>query len=278
MKPLAWAEPALRRLAASPLAPGLPLPSPDASGAYRTRWCGEMGCVWPTSDARLALKVTRDQTEIAFAVRAIPEGAAGAAGVVRYARALALPGRRKEPLAALWREAVEAFGPDALALAGVNPWSRSPSLAEMLRACSHFANRLDGVAERMGDPAGLLDVARREGVRWKPDLPPVAELCAMSAGAPYPAAVGVAPPERRLGFYAAAYARVGAETGPAYGLRGLARGLLWWLGRGVAFADMKTDNLAAVRRGRRLVIVVGDAGQGAFIDPSVRGLRPTERA
>lgn len=80
--------------------------------------CGHYGCVMPTSDPQVVVKVTSDMTEAAFVAAAMVLGPPGYqpddwtdAGIVQYHGIYRLPGlHRGRPMFVLWREAATKVG------------------------------------------------------------------------------------------------------------------------------------------------------------------------
>lgn len=99
-------------------------PSPDWVPLHSTKGkklvmqelgCGSYGCVMPTSDPAVVIKVTSDMTEAAFVAASMtlgpPAGAWEDAGIVRYYAVYRLPGTHKgRPMFVLWREAATEVG------------------------------------------------------------------------------------------------------------------------------------------------------------------------
>lgn len=74
--------------------------------------CGAYGCVLPTNDPAVVLKITTDKSEVAFATQILPEAPAAAQeGVVVYEEAVPLSAKhRGHKVVALWRQAADHVG------------------------------------------------------------------------------------------------------------------------------------------------------------------------
>jgi hypothetical protein len=77
-----------------------------------TLGCGVYGCVLETGDPQVVLKLTTDDSEVAFATEVLPGAPAEAqAGVVRYLESAPLHAQHKgHEVVALWRQSAEHVG------------------------------------------------------------------------------------------------------------------------------------------------------------------------
>lgn len=74
--------------------------------------CGAYGCVLPTNDPTVVMKVTTDSSEATFATEILPgKSATARAGFVTYVDALPLESEhKKRPMTVLWRQAADDVG------------------------------------------------------------------------------------------------------------------------------------------------------------------------
>ncbi len=112
--------------------------------------CGNFGCVLPTGDPEIVLKLTHDKSEAQFALLASTMGANQPPGVVRYHSVVALPGLssdKMEPLFLLWRDVATGVG-EAI--------DQYPGMEDMLHDAREAAGRaffyIDAVMNGVGQP------------------------------------------------------------------------------------------------------------------------------
>jgi hypothetical protein len=134
--------------------------------------CGVYGCVLPTNDAAVVLKLTTDKSEVEFATEVLPKAQAEAqAGVVAYFEAVPLHAKHQgRKVVALWRQSAENVGKIL-----------DPKVTRIRGERKHLADLIDHEwsvaqvalstfveAERDGEGADLYEAAMNVAPIWKP--------------------------------------------------------------------------------------------------------------
>jgi hypothetical protein len=229
--------------------------------------CGAYGCVLPTDDKDVVLKVTTDATEFGLVSKILPEIGGAPEGLVRYYAWAELDGKvriaKGEHAAyALWRESASDIGDlgekliEAARTAGT---SRRGALRpyELLSEQQRAATEAYAMLARAPNPDRLyMEAIHHHDVSVdvplaKPGLP---EIYAASA-----------PPARALALLINYFRACVAELATGGDLAMVGSALLHMFDRGILVADVHTENVGRVKRGNARPWVITDPGNVAVL-------------
>lgn len=226
--------------------------------------CGAYGCVLPTDDKDVVLKITTDATEFELVSKILPEVGGAPEGLVRYYAWAELAGkvtvaRGQHTAYALWRESASDIGElgrlllEAERAAGkrgsavrqydlLSDQQRAATEAYVLLASADSPDRLymEAIHHHDADPG----------------LPLTVNPKALS---------GIRPPARALAMLINYFRACVAELagGAEMGLVG--RALQHMFERGILVADVHTENVGRVKRGDGRPWVITDPGNVAVL-------------
>lgn len=226
--------------------------------------CGAWGCVYPTKNKDVVLKLTLDYHEALYASATHYFGESPEGISKHYAVAQTSSRLYKKPVFAIWRESVYLPGKAYEWYPGVDR-SIVARFIKTLHACSHFSLVAHASCER-----GV--TALSKSVPPMPtstkDIETMDAAAETSSGARF-FCEGMRG-GRRLAFALSAfrrYAEIGAKEGFA---STIFEALIWYLERGVVLADVHSGNVGIARRGDADVPVIFDPGHACIIDGGPR--------
>lgn len=230
--------------------------------------CGAYGCVLPTDDKDVVLKITTDATEFELVSKILPEVGGAPEGLVRYYAwaelhgKVNLGGKGEHTAYALWRESASDIGElgrlllEAERAAGgvrggakrqhdlLSEQQRAATEAYVLLASADNPDRLymEAIHHHDDVPGAPLSVDPRYLRRQQPTARALALL---------------------INYFRACVAGLGEDRTAALALVGHA--LQHMFERGILVADVHTENVGRVKRGDQKVWVITDPGNVAVL-------------
>lgn len=229
--------------------------------------CGAYGCVLPTDDKDVVLKITTDDTEFLF-VSQILRGRPAPEGLVRYYAwaelGSAVVEKRERNAYALWRESatdIGDLGEKLLEDARARGVGRGVALRalDLLTEQQRAATRAYAMLALSPDPNGLY----MEAINYV-DAPVPAPLALAMAATPIALAKEKPAPRALamlLGYFRACATALGAPGELAL----VAKTLLELFEGGILVADVHTENVGRVMRDRERRWVITDPGNVAVL-------------
>lgn len=223
--------------------------------------CGHYGCVYPTQNPEIVLKVTTDPTEVAFvqiaqSIGDFPDG------IVRYYRIEATTqAYRGRPAYLIWREAAYDVGNISVVAMthGDDPYLRRTALeaSKYTKLFLGYARLIREAVVRVHDPAAFQVAAATyadwawNNVNWDDGVDRIKRFRG---------------PQR---LAAAERAALGAAQmlGSTYLFNYVGEALEYYLDRGLLLADVHGGNIGRVRREGDSVIVITDPGHLVDLRP-----------
>lgn len=190
--------------------------------------CGVYGCVMPTSDPKVVLKVTSDDTEVDFVRQILPKVAP--VGITTYYATLdlgrALVAHKQRPVFGLWREAADGIG------------AVSADAAQLLRQAHDISDVIYTILFQDPDAHTLYQQAKN-----RPRSGPAADLA------------------ENFTDLVNAWKLVAADDE----LHHVGDALLSFLAAGVLVADVHDGNVGHVEREGADLVVITDPGHAAVL-------------
>jgi len=232
--------------------------------------CGNFGCVVPTDDPKIVLKMTNDKSEAQFATLAARMGDNQPAGVVRYYAVVEIPRgsfNKMDPLFLLWRDVATGVG-EAI--------DQYPGMEDMLHDAREAGGEvffyIDDVMNDVGQPVRR----RKVEAPWASPHQFLSDLYQASrlldalypAGWPERLSEGVGPPAFRVALRNLdAYRDFLSVIRAMYrgGRSEFAGGMLQWLEQEeIVIADVHHGNLGLSLEG---AVVITDPGVAVQVGP-----------
>ena len=274
---------------------GLLVPEVSLTDKRQLTWreygCGKYGCVYPTKNPGVVVKLTADENEAAVAspIMRWQTQDKSLEGIVRYYASLPISGKYKSenerhPTAVtlLWREEAmhaggymrfakelrrsnsklfaKMMGSGAILWSAVMSANRALNLhlqaADPKRLVLEAADHLDSARERLADAADPLMDGEPAMVDYEYDNGPADFAFSLAA----------------FEFLTRELQRVGPLAQVGKTLLSLLKNY------GVLLADVHDENVGMVTRGRRRLWVITDPGMAVFLGKKAGAVKPTRKA